>query len=139
VTPEAECSYASFETNTPLKSYDSLINNVLRVFRPRRFVLTMMADDGAVLEMESNKQRLPFERPHVLVPSLGLYTRCSSSSTTFEKDYRCFMGTWVREGGRTKAGGREGGVEASMGMEERKASMAARKTFQIRARGMSFG
>lgn len=42
VTPEPECSYASFETNTPLKSYDSLINNVLRVFKPKRFVLTMM-------------------------------------------------------------------------------------------------
>ena len=92
-----------------------------------------MADDGAVLEMESNKQRLPFERPQVLVPSLGLYTRCSSSSTTFEKDYRCFMGTWVREGGR------EGGVQASLGMEEKKASLAAKKTVQIRARGVSFG
>jgi len=93
----------------------------------------MMADDGAVLEMESNKQRLPFERAHVLVPSLGLYTRCCSSSTTFEKDYRCFMGTWVREGGE------EGGLKSPMGMEERKAHAVARKMDQMRTRGKSFG
>jgi len=41
-------SYASFETNQPLGSYGSLINNVVRTFRPRRFVLTLMADEGGV-------------------------------------------------------------------------------------------
>lgn len=59
ITPEAECSYASFETNTPLKSYDSLINNVLRVFRPKRFVLTMFADEAALDEMN---RATPFEK-----------------------------------------------------------------------------
>lgn len=31
------------------------------------------------------------------IPGLGSYCRSSTSSTTFEKDYRCFMGTWVIE------------------------------------------
>ena len=43
ITPEPECSYASFETNTPLKSYTSLINNVLAVFRPARVVVSWAA------------------------------------------------------------------------------------------------
>lgn len=97
VTPEPECSYASFETSTPFKSYDSLVNNVLRVFRPKRFVLTMMADDGALKEMESDGFALPFAHSRVTVPGLGSFTRNQSSSTTFEKDYRAFMGTWVRD------------------------------------------
>lgn len=96
VTPEAACSYASFETNTPLKSYDSLLHNVLRVFRPKRFVLTMMADGAAVKEMESHGQHgMPFHRAVVALPDLGSYTRSSTSSTTLEGDYRCIMGTWL--------------------------------------------
>jgi len=98
ITPESECSYASFETNTPLKSYDSLINNVLRVFRPKRFVVTMFADEGALADMNG---ATPFEKPIAHIPGLGTYTRSSTSSTTFEKDYRCFMGTWMMDEGTT--------------------------------------
>ena len=36
ITPEASCSYASFETNAKLASYHSLIHNVVRTFRPKR-------------------------------------------------------------------------------------------------------
>ena len=48
ITPEKECSYASFETNTSLKDYASMVRNVLNVFKPKRFVLTMFGDEGAV-------------------------------------------------------------------------------------------
>lgn len=137
VTPEADCSYASFETNTPLKSYDSLINNVLRVFRPRRFVLTMMADQAAVLEMESNKQRLPFERAHVAVPGLGAYSRASSSTTIFEKDYRCFMGTWLREQGAGGAGAQRKAAELKPGLAGGR--RAGLERYPYRPRGVSFG
>ena len=34
VTPEPQCSYVSFETTTCLRSYSSLIKNVLQVFKP---------------------------------------------------------------------------------------------------------
>jgi len=152
VTPEPECSYASFETNTPLKSYDPLINNVLRVFRPKRFVLTMMADEGALVEMESHglQQRLPFERAQVLVPGLGQYSRASSSSTTFEKDYRCFMGTWtLDEGAPPKRGSTATAAAAAavadapvfggVGKKGKKHGPAARAAAAIRCRGVSFG
>jgi S-adenosylmethionine decarboxylase len=46
ITPEKECSYASFETNTCLRDYGSMVRNVLNVFRPKRFVLTMFGDEG---------------------------------------------------------------------------------------------
>ncbi len=35
-------SYVSFQTNTPLDNYNPLIRNVLSVFRPKRFVLTLL-------------------------------------------------------------------------------------------------
>lgn len=35
ITPEAHCSYASFETNIVVSDYTKLIQSVLRVFRPK--------------------------------------------------------------------------------------------------------
>ena len=46
ITPEPEGSYASFETNAKLRSYAALVNNVLRVFGPKRFVLTLFAAEA---------------------------------------------------------------------------------------------
>ncbi len=54
ITPEEGSSYASFETNQKLKSYTSLISNVVRAFRPKRFVMTLMADVGGVVQMGDN-------------------------------------------------------------------------------------
>ncbi|KAL3823522.1 hypothetical protein ACHAXA_007200 [Cyclostephanos tholiformis] len=54
ITPEEGSSYASFETNQKLKSYTSLISNVVRAFRPKRFVMTLMADEGGVVQMGKN-------------------------------------------------------------------------------------
>lgn len=45
VTPQTECSYASFETNIVLNDYTDLINKVLKVFRPGRFTLTFFTND----------------------------------------------------------------------------------------------
>jgi hypothetical protein len=61
ITPEEVCSYASFETNAKLTSYHSLINNVVRAFRPKRFVLTMMGDEAGMDLIKDN----PLDgRPH---------------------------------------------------------------------------
>ncbi|EEC51651.1 predicted protein, partial [Phaeodactylum tricornutum CCAP 1055/1] len=46
ITPESGSSYASFETNQKVGSYKALISNVIRTFRPKRFVMTLMADEG---------------------------------------------------------------------------------------------
>lgn len=44
VTPQAEFSYASFETNVLLgKSYNQLISKVLNIFKPGRFTITLFA------------------------------------------------------------------------------------------------
>jgi len=95
ITPEAECSYASFETNTPLKDFSSLIENVLAVFRPSRFVLTMMADAAAVKDVKS-----PFESAtwsSCLNKKSDLYVRTSASTTLIGSDFHCLMGNWVLE------------------------------------------
>lgn len=54
VTPEEGSSYASFETNRKLRDHAPLINSVVRAFRPKRFVMTLMADEGGLAEMGSN-------------------------------------------------------------------------------------
>lgn len=54
ITPESGSSYASFETNQKVKSYKALISNVIRTFRPRRFVMTLMADEGGLRQVNEN-------------------------------------------------------------------------------------
>lgn len=43
ITPERACSYVSFESNVPVRSYDGVLARVLAAFRPGRFVLTVFA------------------------------------------------------------------------------------------------
>lgn len=54
ITPESGSSYASFETNQKVGSYKSLISNVIRTFKPKRFVLTLMADEGGLKQVKEN-------------------------------------------------------------------------------------
>ena len=54
ITPESGSSYASFETNQRVASYTSLINNVVRAFKPKRFVMTLMADEAGLRQMKEN-------------------------------------------------------------------------------------
>jgi len=44
VTPEPQCSYASFETNLSLKSYKSLIRQVFDLFQPGTVTLTLFSE-----------------------------------------------------------------------------------------------
>ncbi len=44
VTPEPEFSYVSFESNIPLTSYLGVIQRVLDVFLPGKFILTIFAN-----------------------------------------------------------------------------------------------
>mmetsp|Transcript_8220 Transcript_8220/g.7360 ORF Transcript_8220/g.7360 Transcript_8220/m.7360 type:complete len:418 (+) Transcript_8220:61-1314(+) len=89
VTPEAQCSYVSFETNTSLRDYSALIRNVLHIFRPKRFVLTLFGDEGAV-----NNMVLPMSHKSILVPSAGCYNRSTMSSTSVESEVCCYMGCY---------------------------------------------
>jgi len=89
ITPEQECSYCSFETNTCLRSYDAMVRNVLAVFKPKRFVLTMFGDEAAL--EKSSIPELPTNAKRIEVPSFGSFSRTSLSSTRVETDLCCLM------------------------------------------------
>jgi len=86
VTPEPACSYASYETNAYLKNYMPLVRNVLNVFKPSRFVLTMFGDESVL-----NNPGLPTESRVIGNPGSGQYVRTSLSSTKVESDLCCMM------------------------------------------------
>jgi len=48
ITPEASCSYVSFETNAPVNSYGDLIRRVTGLFKPDQFILTFFANEGSI-------------------------------------------------------------------------------------------
>jgi len=93
VTPEAACSYASFETNSSLQNYTPVVRNVLNVFRPQRFVLTLFGDEAAVRGMVE----LPTNQKTMFIAGVGEYVRTSLSSTLVENDLSCLMACFTLE------------------------------------------
>jgi S-adenosylmethionine decarboxylase len=87
ITPEPSCSYVSFETNTLLSDYSALVRNVLSVFRPKRFVLTMFGNQEGFEQLKN----LPMKEKNISVGSSGNYSRSSCSSTQVELDLGCWM------------------------------------------------
>ena len=49
ITPEPECSYVSFESNIPQRSYRDVILRVLQCFKPGKFILTVFANKVSTL------------------------------------------------------------------------------------------
>lgn len=47
VTPQQQFSFASFETDLPMEDYTELVDRVLRIFRPGRATVTIMANHAA--------------------------------------------------------------------------------------------
>lgn len=101
ITPEEGSSYASFETNQKLASYTALISNVVRSFKPRRFIMTMMADEGALKEISGNPLMETAEFSRIIVPSMikggsdTIYKRTNIASIKVEDDSSCMMGNWT--------------------------------------------
>jgi len=101
ITPEEGSSYASFETNQKLASYTSLINNVVRTFKPRRFVMTLMADEGGLREIKGNPLADNFQKIVVPNPTRAkgakdsVYKRTNLASIKVEDDCCCMMGNWT--------------------------------------------
>jgi len=92
VTPERDCSYASFETNTALRSYASLVKNVLAVFKPARVVLTLFADEAGLRELP---RAATFDGlPELDVGGVGVYRRADLSSLHVEHDCCCMMANY---------------------------------------------
>lgn len=106
ITPEEGSSYASFETNQKLASYTSLINNVVRAFRPRKFVVTLMADEGGLKEIKGNPLVESADFAKIVVPHKSnnkacakaknfVYKRTNLASIKVEDDCCCLMGNWT--------------------------------------------
>jgi len=106
ITPESGSSYVSFETNQKVVNYNSLIKNVLRTFCPKRFVMTLMADDMGLQQVKENPLRGIGENSQIVVPASRsfseatgekkmMYKRNSSASIKVEDDCCCMMGNWV--------------------------------------------
>jgi S-adenosylmethionine decarboxylase len=121
ITPESGSSYASFESNQKVGSYKSLISNVIRTFRPKRFVITLMADELGLKEVDENplvdsssKSKIVVPNPRKLAEATGEkhmeYKRSSVASIKVEEDCCCMMGNWVlKDGpGSVRAGRRRG-------------------------------
>lgn len=91
ITPESHCSYVSFETNARLRSYKSLLKNVIRCFRPAKYSVSVYADRDALL---ANKNNI-FADDFVKVDEELVYKRRGGhTQATFEGDYVCMMANW---------------------------------------------
>jgi S-adenosylmethionine decarboxylase len=106
ITPESGSSYCSFETNQKVGSYKSLISNVIRTFRPKRFVMTLMADEAGLKEIQENPLTSSADTSKIVVPAPRavaeatgvkqmLYKRSTVASIQVEDDCCCMMGNWV--------------------------------------------
>lgn len=111
ITPESGSSYASFETNQKVGSYRALMNNVVRTFRPKRFVVTLLADEGGLRQLEENPLTGTGAEAKIVIPPLKgssenpaggssktssmIYKRSSLASIKVEEDCCCMMGNWV--------------------------------------------
>jgi S-adenosylmethionine decarboxylase len=106
ITPESGSSYVSFETNQKVASYKSLISNVIRTFRPKRFVMTLMADEAGLHQVKENPMTGSGTESQILVPAPRdvaeatgnkqmMYKRSTLASINVEEDCCCMMGNWV--------------------------------------------
>ena len=86
ITPESGSSYASFETNQKVGSYKSLISNVIRTFRPKRFVLTFMADEGAMNQVKENPLTDTSANARIEVPQAAMPVNTKASFSTKPSD-----------------------------------------------------
>lgn len=94
VTPEPECSYVSFETNTCLRNYSALIRNSLNIFKPKRFLLTMFSDEAVTKDLVD----FPMNSKVINIPNFGNYVRSAISSTKVETEIVCQMGCYFFDG-----------------------------------------
>jgi len=85
VTPEPSCSFVSFETNAPYRSYEKIVNQVVEVFKPGNFQVSLFIDhlsqagpqsitalpgkEIAGFRLKDEPRFLPFEYYNVTVSS----------------------------------------------------------------------
>jgi S-adenosylmethionine decarboxylase len=95
ITPEAACSYVSFETNTQMEDYAPLLRRVLETFRPQRFVLTMFGDDDAISCLTRPPTANRCYSDLAGCPQGAQYVRTSLTATVVEAQrQQCIMGCY---------------------------------------------
>ena len=82
ITPESGSSYASYETNQKVGSYKALISNVIRTFRPQRFVMTLMADEGGLKQVKENPLTDSAANARIVVPASKASSSAPAASTS---------------------------------------------------------
>jgi S-adenosylmethionine decarboxylase len=96
ITPEAQCSYVSYETNEALDDYAPLLRRVLATFRPGRFVLTMFGDDDAIDMLPRVPTSTRVYGDIKGCPEGAHYLRTSSTCTTVESQrQQCIMACYT--------------------------------------------
>jgi len=105
VTPQEECSYASFETNfgtsfnqLPAEETGSamnkLVDRVLQAFQPARMTMTLFIDLGGLAPLGN----APFQAAEE-----GDYRRKNLNSYHFETDYVVTVANYIRTGSASEA------------------------------------
>ncbi|XP_072178420.1 S-adenosylmethionine decarboxylase proenzyme-like [Diadema setosum] len=87
ITPEKEYSYVSFETNYPVTDYKELVQRVLSVFRPGKFVMTLFANKQAACGSSRKALKDSF---------LEQYKRQDRQYSEF-KNYDLTFGQYIRD------------------------------------------
>lgn len=98
ITPESHCSYASFETNAPLDSYQQLIHRVISTFRPGRFTIMFFADENSPISKMSSHQlddSNPRKEPYWRVPGYSNTCLCFHE---FEPGYFIVLANYRKKG-----------------------------------------
>lgn len=93
VTPEAESSYVSFGTNVKRTEYGSVVDKVLRIFKPQRFTMTMFADEQGVKEIEDH----PFHSCFLPHGEAGPVYALTARSQSEYNEYRSFLANYKRQ------------------------------------------
>ena len=99
VTPEPDFSYASFETNLDVQSYEALIHYVLGVFNPKRFTITTFFDmEEAKFKagmMRAGDRHNPLDQMmYTARNSKRKYRRCLKTESQFLGEFIGGIGNW---------------------------------------------
>lgn len=90
VTPQRQCSYASFETNSRRVDSADLVRDVLSTFRPKRAVVTLFSHSSDQRDDDDE----PLVSSIVLRDHLGSYDRADVSSLTVQNSF-CVMANYA--------------------------------------------
>ena len=99
ITPEAGYSYASFETNFQMKSYNQLVRMIVSFFKPERFMMVLCSDGGGLSEITEDATKecrlLPTETISRSETNHS-WVRRTKSVQIFARDYQCICSSYVR-------------------------------------------